>query len=522
MATQKIVDIRQGLDSGIFLSKGFYQIPLWDGGANVMFYNGAARKWPGRSAIIQHTYSATNSGGVSGGVTVVGLWAQRDATTAIDPRIYYAVFEPSLVVHFYDDTGAKLSPSAGFSWSLADGLLWSFARFKESLLIAQRGMTPQILADPGTSTSLSDLGVTVSMTSTVETQGAIIGTLGPHALLYGLGTHDYGVYSRRFAWSGAGDATEWDSATSEAGWLEIYDARSPIRAAVPLGDAHLVYTEDGIFAVSYVGAPFYFGARLAIDSYGAWSKAAVIPVGRVHYVWGPKGFYVTDGVTAIKIDEALDYSIPKASDFQNEWGTPPLSITGYHDIQAQQVIWFIGTYGFAFNYESKSWTTLSRANQIFACLSTGEYTNPLTAYSTYANSKGVASIYEERHSLADVLSKSYTDTLETIQTSLTSKVIQLDPDVGFAYIDFIRVGMVAAGSVSTGGQLTLEVAILQDASETPSYGATMFVDKSFSPLYVRKRGRYMKLRFKSVNPMTNWRIEAIEVHGQDAGKGTDT
>lgn len=113
--------------------------------------------------------------------------------------------------------------------------------------------------------------------------------------------------------SNGGDIMEWADeddihawgATQEnsAGKLPIRNLNSSIVAAEDLGAAGLgVYGADQLHLASYVGPPEIIGARKLLDGVGAWGKSAIAAVGSVHYGWGPRGIFQTDGNSFAYLD----------------------------------------------------------------------------------------------------------------------------------------------------------------------------------------------------------------------------
>lgn len=114
----------------------------------------------------------------------------------------------------------------------------------------------------------------------------------------------YGSRGTRVGWSGADAIESWTpSKTSEAGSISFDEMETRIKAAARLGNAIAVYAEDQMGLLSYIGAPFYFGQRTALDGIGASGKFSVASDGNNNFGVGRGGVWWTDGLSYRYIDE---------------------------------------------------------------------------------------------------------------------------------------------------------------------------------------------------------------------------
>lgn len=111
---------------------------------------------------------------------------------------------------------------------------------------------------------------------------------------------------RGVAWSDADDITLWTAAADNlAGSLTIEELRTPIRGGARLGQHIAAYSEDQMALVSWIGAPFYYGQRVALDGIGITGKKAVCSDGRLNYGMSRNGAWQTDGNEFRYIDHGV-------------------------------------------------------------------------------------------------------------------------------------------------------------------------------------------------------------------------
>ena len=112
-----------------------------------------------------------------------------------------------------------------------------------------------------------------------------------HAVLFGCGGE-----SRRIGWSNQEDYTEWNfaSATTTAGFLDL-DTQSKIVMAAPVREGTLIFTEEEVWLMKYVGLPYIYGCeRIGFGCGLIAPKAFATFSGRC--IWmSTNGFWIFDG-----------------------------------------------------------------------------------------------------------------------------------------------------------------------------------------------------------------------------------
>ncbi len=99
------------------------------------------------------------------------------------------------------------------------------------------------------------------------------------------------------------EPSSWDEtdATLDAGEYELVDTFSDIIDGRPLGDAFMIYKDQSIYSMNFVGTPYIFSFKLMSPSIGALSKNSVVEFEGGHFFMGNNDFYVNNGQTIIPL-----------------------------------------------------------------------------------------------------------------------------------------------------------------------------------------------------------------------------
>ena len=89
----------------------------------------------------------------------------------------------------------------------------------------------------------------------------------------------------------------WDEndATVDAGEYELADTKGDILDGLPLRDTFMIYKEDAVYSMTYVGTPFIFSFRQLSPSVGILSKNCVAEFDGGHFLFGNGDLYLNDG-----------------------------------------------------------------------------------------------------------------------------------------------------------------------------------------------------------------------------------
>jgi len=86
-----------------------------------------------------------------------------------------------------------------------------------------------------------------------------------------------------------------NDATVDAGEYELADTKGDILDGLPLRDTFMIYKEDAVYSMTYVGTPFIFSFRQLSPSVGILSKNCVAEFDGGHFLFGNGDLYLNDG-----------------------------------------------------------------------------------------------------------------------------------------------------------------------------------------------------------------------------------
>ena len=91
--------------------------------------------------------------------------------------------------------------------------------------------------------------------------------------------------------------SSWNEAdaTVDAGEYELADTKGAILDGLPLRDSFMIYKEDAVYSMTYVGTPFIFSFRQLSPSVGILSKNCVAEFDGGHFLFGNGDLYLNDG-----------------------------------------------------------------------------------------------------------------------------------------------------------------------------------------------------------------------------------
>ena len=91
--------------------------------------------------------------------------------------------------------------------------------------------------------------------------------------------------------------SSWNEADAavDAGEYELADTKGAILDGLPLRDSFMIYKEDAVYSMTYVGTPFIFSFRQLSPSVGILSKNCVAEFDGGHFLFGNGDIYLNDG-----------------------------------------------------------------------------------------------------------------------------------------------------------------------------------------------------------------------------------
>jgi len=91
----------------------------------------------------------------------------------------------------------------------------------------------------------------------------------------------------------------WDEtdATLDAGEYELADTPGEIVDGLPLGDSFIIYKNDSVYVMNFVGTPYIFSFKLLNPTIGCLTKNAIAEFEGGHFFMGNSDFYLNNGQT---------------------------------------------------------------------------------------------------------------------------------------------------------------------------------------------------------------------------------
>jgi len=279
-----------------------WQLPpnVWSDGNNVRAEHGAILKSPGYAEVM-----AT--------CPVVPLYITNLKTAADN----YWIIGGTAAIHVYKDSTdswSNITRSSGIYHATAEEN-WTSTVLGGILVMANGFDDPQFWAldstgEPQVGTVMADL---TNWPADLEcySMRAFRSFLVALNITNSSGVSD-ARYTRLVKWSTEAATqtvpSSWDetSAIVDAGTYELADSKGAILDGLPLRDSFMIYKEDSIYSMTYVGTPFIFAFRQLSPSVGALTKNCVAEFDGGHFFFGNGDIYINNGE---KVESILPHKI---------------------------------------------------------------------------------------------------------------------------------------------------------------------------------------------------------------------
>jgi len=400
---------------------------------------------------------------------------------------------------------------------------WSLDNFGEDLIATVlNGGTYQWDTSGGASTRAVSLGATAPVSS----RFSLVSSDTRHLFLFGTCTDVTDTATQDdlfFRFSDRESLTQWaPKATNEAGSLRIADGSRIIGAVTSTGQI-LVWTDQSLHGIQFVGTPFTFGQRQLGANCGLIAQHACIDVNGMAFWMGDDAFYMYDGVVKKMPCSVQDYVYDD------------LSYTNKNDIacginpEFNEIMWYYPS-GSAtqidrvvvYNYLEGTWytSTLGRTSYL------GNYTfeNPIaTQYnaSLVANATTSTGVTDTPYGVTAGASYVYNQEVgnnqadgTALSASLTTGSIEIaDGD------QFMSVSKFVPDFTSLTNDVAVTLTLEDYPQSTSSQTTTGNVSSTTTKLDIRGRGRSVKLAFASDTVGdTNWRLGSMKLQLRPDGR----
>jgi hypothetical protein len=115
------------------------------------------------------------------------------------------------------------------------------------------------------------------------------------------------------AWSSIGDFDDYNDDDNTAGTLLIPGLSGGIQRMEPLGDRLVVYSEDTIALLTFLGVPIVLSSEVVLQDTRLASPRAVVPFGSAHLYVSQEDIYYFDGTSGIR-----SVGVPVRSDYKRD------------------------------------------------------------------------------------------------------------------------------------------------------------------------------------------------------------
>jgi len=292
--------------------------------------------------------------------------------------------------------------------------------------------------------------------------------------------------------------TDWSAAstTTTAGELRIGSGSEIVRA-VETRQQILVFTDAALSAIQYLGPPFIFGLQELAYGITLIGPNAVININDTVYWMGRNQFYGFDGVIRPFECPVLDYVFNDINEQQRA------KVFASANTEFHEVTWF---YPSASSSENDSYVTYNYKENIWYYGSTGRtgwvdrgsFDYPIAAASNYLYEHEVTNDADGAV-LEAYIESSPIDVSDGENFSFISRIL---PDVSFSSS--------TSGSPTVAFTVKMQNAmgssIVQSSSNNVSQTATAPIEQFTQQVFMRLRGRSMRLRIESDELGVAWRF----------------
>ena len=394
--------------------------------------------------------------------------------------------------------------------------IWSLDNFGENLVAC-----PALGAVYEWSPTTDDLGVPAHIVSGAPTSSAFILVSTPDRHLVCFGTEEtIGTPSSRdpmlVRWADAESLTDWTiTATNSAGSQRLTDGNELV-GAVRSRNQILVFTDNALYGMQYVGTPYTFGFQQLGTNCGGVSQNAAVDVNGVCFWMSAQSFFVFDGTV-----KKLPCSVQDAV-FNNFNYTQHQLVYAGLNTQFNEVTWFYPTEnsteidGFVtYNYVENCWQQGTLARTTWR--DRGVFSLPLA---TKWNADSISGAYPTVSGLSNGISILYDH--ETGESA--------NGDAIYSYVQSAFFDIADGDSISFVKRLVPDFSIQNDtmdfyavsrafsiAPDSPSSLTPYTFTPTTQKIDTRIRGRALSIKIESTSASNGWRFGTLRLDIQPDG-----
>jgi hypothetical protein len=311
------------------------------------------------------------------------------------------------------------------------------------------------------------------------------------------------------------------TSTNTAGTLRLQDG-TKIVGALKAKESILVFTDNALYTMKYIGSPFYFGVEQVGTNCGLIGKNAAVEVDGVAYWMSSKGFLYYDG-TVKTLPCAVEDEV-----FDNLDSTKGQQVAaGLNNLFSEIVWWYpansdFNNKGVSYNYAESAqvaggvWalSTESRSSWMDAKI----YERP---YATKFDTSGTGTFPVVQGETGLGQTKYFQHEIGTDQvnedgsvTTVTSNIKSYDYDLqsqGGSGEKFVSVSRFIPDFKNLNGNanVTLSVKRFPSQTETSSTNSPFTITSSTTKKDTRARGRYVSVQIANTAVNESWRYGTL-------------
>ena len=530
-----VIPVENVGEVGIVKDINPWQLPpnVWSDGNNVRVEHGAIVKSPGYAEVMA-TCPVTPYHIVQLKYGTEAYWVIASLTSI---RVYKTSNET-----WYDITRG----SGAYNATADEG--WTSTVLGGVLVMANGFDQPQFWAlssgVPSTSTTMADL---TNWSSGAGATHYPVSVRAFRSFLIALNLTEAGVpIPQKVKWSTEAGIqavpASWDetSATVDAGEYELADTKGAILDGLPLGDTFMIYKEDSIYSMSYVGTPFIFAFRQLSPSVGALAKNCVAEFDGGHFILGNGDVYINDGqrVKSILPHKIRDYIFGEidganfersfvVADYGNTemWACFPTPTSTSNQCN-KAVVW---------NWTNNAFTIRDIPNLAHAGYGTVADPNSFTTWSaaipTWSSALGTwTQTWSQSENVLVMASPTDTklyrnasgnredDTDMTSFIERTGMAFTSQQQNDQSIVKRIKAVWPKMEVTGSGNTVNVYVGTQNSTEEAVSWSdAVSFNPDTQSKVSVRKSGKLYGVKFESTGDF-DWRLDGYEIELDDAGR----
>ena len=327
---------------------------------------------------------------------------------------------------------------------------------------------------------------------------------------------------------------EYDiKATNTAGSFRLQDG-TKIVGAVNAKETILVWTDNALYTMKFVGAPFTFGFEQVGTNCGLIGKNAAVEIDGIAYWMSNSGFFAFDGTVKTLPCSVEDYVFNDIDTTKGQQISAGLNnlyteVTWWYPTQSSSYVDKSVVYNYTneigqlalgnwyINNSSTSMRTSWIDSLIYPNPYATKYNNTETGtFPTVIGQTGLGQtvLFEQETGTDQINPDGSTTTLTSFVQSFD---FPLQKDQGEIFLSMRR--FLPDFKVLTGtNQITLGITNWPSQTTTNSTYSPFIIDSSTEFVSTRARGRYGSIKIENINSGENWRFGTFQIDVQPDGR----